>query len=206
MVMAFEGYPERLLGSQGNSKGNSHNIGVTPNQGLSASYVLTEELNKQIFPSHDWKPNLGFLNRGVSYLHGSNLLKEVEASCRDHQAGGSRRVRRLDCDPARECQVTETGYRVGATISRSTSRRCKSSKSSQKVCSLLKLRVLFARVGRTLNAAQTTGLRNLASTQLATLRRAWSHLGRWLQRDNRPSLFHHVERRSGVLRYKAVTN
>ena len=50
--------------------------GLTSNQGLSASYVLTMKLSDQVFNSHNWISNLGLLNRGVNNTHGSKLLEE----------------------------------------------------------------------------------------------------------------------------------
>jgi steroid 5-alpha reductase family enzyme len=64
----------------------------------------------------------------------------------------------------------------------------------KRICRLLKLRILWARLGQYLQAQGSKSDR-----QLVTLRSTWGQLGIWLRRYSQ--IFSHLVRREGVLNY-----
>ena len=132
MGCGLEVTPNMSLNGIKFSTGNVSLSGLTSNQGLPASYVLTKELSVQVFLSHSWKTNLGFRNRGVSNLHGSEVLQETAAT-RDCRSPGYRPGRRLGTDRLAASKATSTGYAVGAKVSGYEPERDQVPKSCQEV-------------------------------------------------------------------------
>ena len=69
----------------------------------------------------------------------------------------------------------------------------------RKVVRLLKLRILWSRIGRTCQI-RPGNQTDTSNPQLVLLRRVWGKLGIWLRPYS--TAFAHVERRGGVLRYR----